>query len=475
LKIRKKHIWFILLIVLLLVVARYLLFSFSLNGLKSPLIDELEWVTDMKITIDGDIQGRLLPSFAVVAKDIELDYEGILNIKAKRLELEMPLVSVFSSDVLLRGIRIKDPEVVWRVEEYDSSIPDPHSAGGSSDEQLQDTVSWGVDLVDARITNGTFRYFDENYRDTVICTGIYVTSDSITFEGDADTLRFEDVLAYGDLIVKHARINSLLMNNVDLEVHIDDGVLDVSHQSEAQKGLIRIDLSGTEAEYYIHQDFDTFNIASVLSSYEEEPSMKGYMDFSLDVKFRGNTANDLWHNSEGEMVLKGSDLVLYGLDLDVVAKQYQRSQKFTLVDMSAVFLVGPVGIAVTKGGDYANLLISNKGDSTIVHNFISHWELNSGILSTRDVAFSTNKNRIAVHGSVNLWHQQFNEIDFALVNQYGCAVFQQKITGRFTDPQVSNVKVVKTLIGPLKNIFRGKKCKNPFYTGSVEPFGVEPK
>ena len=78
-----------------------------------------------------------------------------------------------------------------------------------------------------------------------------------------------------------------------------------------------------------------------------------------------------------------------------------------------------------------------------------------------------------VQGSADLWHQQFNEINFALVNEHGCAVFQQKITGRFNHPEVSNVRVVKTLIGPLKNIFRGKKCKNPFYTGAVKPFGID--
>jgi AsmA protein len=461
-------------LVLILVIGRYLLFSFSLNRLKSPLIDELEWVTDMKITIDGDLRGRLLPSFAVVAKGIELDYEGILNIKADRLELEMPLVSIFSSEVLLRGIRISNPEVVWVVEAWDSTIPPSPGSSGSSSEP-GDTLGWGVDLIDARIDNGTFRYYNKNQRDTIICTGINVSSDSITFEGDADTLRFEDVLAYGDLMVEHARINSLLLDKVSLKVYINDGILDVSHESEGQKGLIRMDWSGIEDKYYIHQDLDTFNIASVLSSYEEEPSMQGIMDFSLDANFRGNTADELWMNSSGEMILKGSNMVLYGIDLDVVAKKYQRSQKFTLVDMSAVFLAGPVGIAVTKGGDYANLLISKKGDSTIIHDFISHWELKGGIFSTRDVAFSTNQNRIAVQGSVDIWHQQFNEIDFALVNEHGCAVFQQKITGRFVDPQVSNVKVVKTLIGPLRNIFTGKKCRNPFYSGSVQPFGIDKK
>ncbi|MCK5339354.1 MAG: hypothetical protein KAJ50_11095, partial [Bacteroidales bacterium] len=81
----------------------------------------------------------------------------------------------------------------------------------------------------------------------------------------------------------------------------------------------------------------------------------------------------------------------------------------------------------------------------------------------------TQENRIAVKGAVNIWYKTFNELEFALVNDEGCAVFQQMISGRFTDPDVSEVKVVKTILAPVKNIFKGKKCKNPFYEGTVKP------
>ena len=82
-------------------------------------------------------------------------------------------------------------------------------------------------------------------------------------------------------------------------------------------------------------------------------------------------------------------------------------------------------------------------------------------------------NRIAVRGSVNLWHETYNDIEFALINEEGCAIYKQKISGNFTDPDISEVKVVRTLLAPVKNIFRRKKCKNPFYEGSVKPYQKE--
>ena len=465
-KIRRKHIWLTLLCIFLLITARYLLFSFSLNSLKPTIIDELEWLTDMDIQVDGEVRGKFLPRFSVVANDIVLGYDEILDIRADKLEMEVPLFSLLSDRVVLRGIRITRPEVTWEIEPFDSSIPYT-SSGSVSTETEQDSVPWGVDLMDIEVIDGTFNYFDEYYQDTMIFTGVYVSSDSILFKGSADTLRFEDVKAYGDLSIKHLKANSLKLDDVKLDVDLEGGVLEIGYAMTNEHGLFRLDWSTAIPEYHFRQEVDSLSLAKLISAYEEESLVDGYLDFLVDVSFSGNTSAELWANSRGELIIKGKEIILYGLDLDVVAKQYERSQKFTLIDMSAVFLAGPIGIAVTKGGDYANLLIANKGDSTQVGQFISHWELEAGLLKASDVAFSTKQNRIAVHGAINLWSQTFEGVNFALVNEQGCAVFQQELNGRFVSPDVSNVRVVKTLIGPLRNIFTGRKCKNPFYSGSV--------
>jgi len=466
-KLRRKYFWYISLLTVAIIVARYLIFSFSLNSLKPTIIHELEWLTDMDIEVDGDVRGKLLPRFSVVANNITLGYDEILEIEADRLEMEVPLLSLLSDRVILRGIRITRPEVTWEIESFDSSIP-PGSAEGVIPVTEQDTIVWGVDLLGVEIIDGTFNYFDEYYQDTVICTGVYVASDSMSFKGAADTLRFEDVFAHGGLSIKHLRANSLLLENIELDIELGMGILETSYASRNENGLFRMDLSGPLPRYRIHQEMDSLNLARLLTAYEEESMISGYLDFLIELSFSGNKTSELWADSRGKLLVKGKNLTLYGIDLDIIAKKYERSQKFNLVDVSAVFLAGPVGLAVTKGTDFASLLISKRGDSTQVHEFISHWELHAGLLRAHDVAFSTNQNRIAVHGAINMWSQTFEGINFALVNEQGCAIFQQEVKGRFVAPEVSHVKVVKTLIGPLRNIFTGKKCKHPFYTGSVK-------
>jgi len=475
LRSRKRNIWFILLIILLLVICRFLFFSFSLNSLKATIDEQIEWATGMQTNIEGDIRARLLPTFVLTANKPTLLDENFLEIRAQKLEMEIPLFSMLSSQVEIRAIQIKQPEVVLLFESIDTSIPNVEDPEPIDTTTQENTSHWKVDLVDIIISDGSFSYFNHNNMDTIECHGVNVVSDSIILSGNADAIRFTDVIAFGKLSIDSARMNMLVLDDIKLNVIIEDGILDVGHEEvsangEPQQGHFYMDLSTEIPAFHIVQDINGFYIEDLLESLESDPFMKGQMDFSLDMQFSGSSSSELWLSSSGELLLKGKEMILYGTDLDRIARQFTRSQKFNLVDVSALFLAGPVGIAVTKGSDYANLIISNKGDSSIVHEFVSSWSINSGNLIARDVAFSTNENRIAVKGSLNLWYESFNDIEFALVNDAGCAVFQQGISGSFSNPQTSDVKVVGTLLGPIKNIFKGKKCKNPFYEGMIKPY-----
>jgi hypothetical protein len=308
--------------------------------------------------------------------------------------------------------------------------------------------------------------------DTIQFEGIHLSSDSIMAEGKADTLRFEDITAYGQLTIDTMQVNTLLQTDAGLDVEIQKGIISIRYYSkgshgEIYNGALQMDLSGEIPDYKISQEILNFRIEDFLSQFSNDDAMRGEMDFSISLHFRGKTSSELWGSSKGEINLKGSDLLIYGISIDKVADKFSRSQKFKLVDVGALFLAGPVGIAITKGRDYADLLLANKGDSTHIRELISHWELQSGMLYAKDVAFSTPMNRIAVKGGLDIRYEMFDGLEFALVNNYGCAVFLQRLDGSFNNPEASKVKVVKTVLAPIKNLFTGKKCKYPFYEGSI--------
>lgn len=471
-KKRWKVFWLGIILVIMLLILCFLFFSFSLNNYREVLEAELTEMIEAPVFIKGDIKAKILPSFGVVIKDVSLaDNDGLI-IDIPRLELKIPLGSFFSNNIQIVGLRVQDPSITIVNKSIDITSIELPAKKDDVWVARSDSLDWQIDLLDVIISNGSFHYYDENTLDTIQFEGIHLSSDSILAVGNADSLIFEDVTAYGQLSIDMMQVNSFLQNDAGLDVEIQKGIISISYYSKDSSGgiyngALQIDLSGEVPDYKVSQEISNFRLEDFTSQFSDDGAMRGEMDFSLNLHFRGKTSSELWNSSKGEINLKGNDLFIYGVNIDKVADKFLQSQKFNLVDVGALFLAGPVGIAVTKGYDYADLLLANKGDTTHIRELISNWELQSGMLYAKDVAFSTPTNRIALKGGLDIRYEMFDSLEFALVNNYGCAIFLQRLDGSFNNPEASKVKVVKTVLAPIKNLFTGKKCKYPFYEGSI--------
>jgi len=160
---------------------------------------------------------------------------------------------------------------------------------------------------------------------------------------------------------------------------------------------------------------------------------------------------------------------MYGLDADKLIEKLKRSQNFNLVDVGAVILAGPVGLAVTKGSDFARIIVSNPGEKTYIPAFISDWNVEDGRLKIEDVAFSTDNNRIAAHGWINLKTDSLS-LTIAALDKNGCSIISQDLYGKLEDPDMGDVQVVKSLLAPVTNLVKGAigvECE-VFYEGKVK-------
>ena len=183
----------------------------------------------------------------------------------------------------------------------------------------------------------------------------------------------------------------------------------------------------------------------------------------------GNEWDSLASKLNGDIHISGRDLTMYGIDTDELLEKFKRSQRFTLVDVGAVILTGPIGIAVTKGTDYASIIVLDSGEETKINTLISDWSIKDGKLSINDVAFTTAKNRIAADGWINFTTDSL-ALTFALLNKYGCSVFSQDLYGSLDEPEKGDIKVVGTILAPLTNLIDdvfGADC-DVFYTGKVK-------
>jgi AsmA protein len=144
------------------------------------------------------------------------------------------------------------------------------------------------------------------------------------------------------------------------------------------------------------------------------------------------------------------------------------------VDIGAVFLAGPVGLAVTKGYDFADLF-RGSGGNTRIETLVSDWHVDRGVAHARDVAMATSKNRIALQGELDFVHERFDDVTIAVLDAKGCASVRQTIRGPFAKPVVEKLRVLASFAGAALRLYRQARSILPlgacevFYSGSVAP------
>ncbi|MGE5176640.1 MAG: AsmA-like C-terminal region-containing protein, partial [Hyphomicrobiales bacterium] len=244
------------------------------------------------------------------------------------------------------------------------------------------------------------------------------------------------------------------------------------------EGTLRADFTRPVPRYQLRASLPGFRVERFLGAVGADSMGAGTMDFAASLSLTGRADSELVRSADGWCSLRGSGLVLRGTDLDGAISHFESSRSFHLVDIGAVLLVGPLGLAVTKGYDYAKLFLG-VGDSTAVPEFVSRWRVEHGVAHATDAAFVTPKHRLALQGGLDFAGGRFDDLTVAVVNDKGCAELKQTIHGPFAAPEVDKPDVFSALLGPVEGIARTAKdllpftdC-TPFYTGSVAPPGSE--
>lgn len=252
-------------------------------------------------------------------------------------------------------------------------------------------------------------------------------------------------------------------NSFDLEMNLD----------YKDENVLKMDLNsrkeGLRLENLLYAESDSL-------SEGQKIVFGGNVGFTSSFKWMPRAKVSFLKSIELMFSIEGNDLRLKGADLDKFIDKFRRSQNFNLADVSAVMFAGPAGLAITKGGDYASLAFTSKGDSTQVGKFLAQWSLKDGKLETIDVALSTLRNRMSVDGKYNLVNDSLG-FNFHVLDKKGCELVGQKVYGTSEEIKMGRVNLIKTFLGPVKNFFRdlgAAKC-DIVYQGRVEHPGPKKK
>jgi AsmA protein len=336
-----------------------------------------------------------------------------------------------------------------------------------------------------KVTDGSLRFADLGSGRTIEATGIRLDLGRIRLAGERNPLDPRGLSFRAKLACAEIRTESRTESALEAFVEGKNGVvvadpITTSLFGGQGKGSVRVEFTDGVPRYRVRGTLTNFRIEESLKILSPIKAAEGEMSFSMDLSMEGDRWHRLVESATGEVSLRGRDLTLLSHDLDGAISRFEASQNFNFVDVGAVFLTGPLGLAVTKGYSFASLF-AGTGGTTKLGTVVSDWTVERGVARARDVALTTAENRLAVQGGLDFVGRRFDDMTLAVVDEEGCSKLRQTIRGSFENPDVDKPHVLTSLAGPLVSALKKAKDLLPtgpcevFYSGSVKHPSQEPE
>ncbi len=305
-----------------------------------------------------------------------------------------------------------------------------------------------------------------------IANGLTIKTDNVCYNTKVSknplvTLSTNMAISTASVITNKTKLDSLAFL-----INADNGGYNISSESielfgEIGSGTLFVTPFAKPMVLKVDFDITQLDVSRLLKSFIKDTLVKGKTDLLFKLSGSGNNVKQVLASLNGEVLLTSNNLLLYGVDLDKLLIKVERSQHFNLVDLGAVLVAGPLGLLVSKGTTYTNILLTDRNSSTNITRFVSDWYIKNGVFAIRDVAFSTYENRIAAKGWLNIAADSL-DVSIAVIDAKGCSKLSQSLSGSLKKPHMSELKIISSLIAPVTNLFEVKSNCEPFYTGSVK-------
>lgn len=454
----------------LLVLAAIVLGLFQdFNAYKPRIEAAVSDVLGMEVKADGRLGLGLFPKLHVTLEGVHVRHRGTEVAAANEARIGIEFLSLFHKGVRIDQIALEHP-----------SISIERDVDGTFNFEKSDASRGplpSLNLSKVSISGATLIYVDRKSGDGFEAADCNLDVRHLQLTGGEgpsimQQLSFAGELACGEIRTKNYAASDLKLSVAGQRGAIDLKPLTMRVLGGQGSGSLSADYTGTVPRYQIRYSLSQLQIEEFLKPLSPKNLAEGPMDFSANLSMQGATVAELRQSMEGRFSLRGSNLILNGRNLDREFARYESSQHFNLVDVGALFLVGPVGLVVTRGYHFAGIFQGSGGRSAIP-TLVSDWNVERGVARAQDVAFATNTNRVALHGGLDFVNQRFDKVTVALIDARGCVRVQQIIRGTFKNPVLEKPSALKSLTGPVtkllkdvESLFPGGECE-VFYAGSV--------
>lgn len=462
---RKRKILLVAVILAAVLIAAWAVLRQAASGLGPRAEAALTSALGREVRVEGVGGVGVFPSPWISLRQIRA--EGLFSAKEARVGLE--LFPALRGDLKLKNLDLLRPDVnIVRAADGSLNVGGGKKKGGGALPSVRRLS----------VSEGRLTYRDLASGVEVELRGVELSVRGLSFSEGTGGLPGRASFK-GSLKCESARVGKFEASQVVFSVEARDGVYDLDPLvmnafGGRGNGSVKADMTGKGRTLEVHYEVSGLSIGEFLSAFSEKGIMSGKVDLQVVLSMKAGVPGGVIRTINGHVALRGEDLVLEGIDLDKVLREYERSQEVSLVDVGAYFLAGPLGSTLTKGYRFASLYVAAGAGKGTVKKLISRWRVQDGTARAEDVAMRTAHYRVAMKGGLDFAGESFKDVTLAVVDEKGCAAVSQTIKGPFEKPEVEKPTIIESLAGPVLGLFKktgkllGAKCE-VFYEGSVEP------
>ena len=458
--------------VILLVILMVTAFFYVRARVSRPMIEAAaSEALGMEVSVGGGVAAGIFPKLHVTLEDVQIRNRGASIVAAKEARISIDYFPLLWREVRVGRIALSQAAI---------SIERTPDGTYNFEKRVAPVASLpALDMASVTVSDGTLNYANRQSGDIYEARHCDLDLRSLQLQPDAGQGLMRRLSVAAEVDCDEVQRNNVIASGLKFSANAGGGVFllkPITMQLFGAQGYGAIEANYTKATplHHVHISLPLFHIEEFFRTQSPRKIARGQMVFEAELTMQGMTVDEMRRTMAGRMSLRGKELTLEGTDLDEAFSQYAASQKFNLVDGGAFFFAGPLGLAVTKGYDFAGIFMGSGGSSEI-HTLVSDWRVEQGVANAEDVAFATNKNRMALQGGLDFANERFVDVTTALIDAKGCAQVKQKIHGTFQKPVVEQPSFLEAIAGPAvkllkkaRDIFPGGECE-VFYAGSVAP------
>ena len=454
---------------LALVVTKAVLNSASV---KSKIENAVSDTLGMDFKIGGRINLGFFPYLWLAANNISVSLSTDNIASANQIKIDPHLLDLWSLKVHIENLDIYSP----RLKFDQQAIKKILALKGKKYEDSQSVESLVIDSFS--ISKAKFFYSDEHTT---------IDLNEMNFGGGGVTLIENRKMVIGDVVSFIKAINftgdisagqitsqAFKLENIKADVKGEKGLLTadpIEMKYFGEQAVISGFLNLRENTHHVQImiEMPELDLERFLKRSAAKDIIKGMIRLRGKFEARGADINALLKDINGNFSIHGQNLTLKGIDFDNALDEFKKMRGYGFNDLTALVTLGPLGVVVSHGYNQLEILekiMASTGDSTI-QVLVSDWNVVKGVIAAEDVAFSTQRNRVVVKGSLDMPNEKFNNVIIAIVDPDGCIVNSETVDGPFKNPEVKDAGVLeRTVIRPLKRMFEAE-CES-FYAGSVQ-------